>query len=307
MSEGEGLNEDRAVDETTGSDSSEEPSASEEAEAGSWISWFCSLRGNEFFCEVDEDYIQDDFNLSGLSAQVPYYEYALDLILDSDSLADEALTEAQQEMVETAAEALYGLIHARFIITARGLSAMSEKFKSCEFGRCPRVLCHGQPCLPAGLSDLPRASTVKLYCPRCADVYYPRSKYHGNLDGAYFGTTFPHLFVLSYPLLRPPRTVERYMPRVFGFKIHPSAWDAPEPAAGAQQQQQQKAGVAAAADKPGPAPANGQAAASAAAASQQQGGADAPATQQQQQAVADDGKEDSLPSSKGGRKAMATG
>ena len=45
----------------------------------------------------------------------------------------------------------------------------------------------------------------------------------GNADGAYFGTTFPHLLLMTYPSLRPPRAADAYVPRVFGFKLHPSA------------------------------------------------------------------------------------
>ena len=36
----------------------------------------------------------------GLSSQVPYYEFALDIILDVD-YDDENLTEEQQEMIES--------------------------------------------------------------------------------------------------------------------------------------------------------------------------------------------------------------
>ena len=39
------------------------------------------------------------------------------------------------------------------------------------------------PARPLPAADIPRQSTVKLFCPKCEDVYYPRSKYHGNLDG----------------------------------------------------------------------------------------------------------------------------
>ncbi|KAH1118518.1 hypothetical protein GYH30_047330 [Glycine max] len=147
----------------------------------SWISWFCNLRGNEFFCEVDDDYIQDDFNLCGLSSQVPYFDYALDLILDVESSHGDMFTEEQNELIESAAEMLYGMIHARYVLTSKGMAAMLDKYKSYDFGRCPRVYCSGQPCLPVGQSDIPRSSTVKIYCPRCEDLYYPRSKYQGSI------------------------------------------------------------------------------------------------------------------------------
>ena len=152
---------------------------------------------------------------------MPYYDYALDLILDVESPNDDMLTEEQHEMVESAAEMLYGLIHVRFILTTRGMSKMLEKFKNVDFGRCPRVFCSGQNCLPVGQSDVPRTSTVKIFCPKCEDIYYPRSKYQGNIDGACFGTTFPHLFLMTYgATIKPKKPAQCYVPRIFGFKIH---------------------------------------------------------------------------------------
>ncbi|KAG6503676.1 hypothetical protein ZIOFF_036000 [Zingiber officinale] len=175
------LSKNKASDEESETDSEESDVSGSDGEDTSWISWFCNLRGNEFFCEVDDEYIQDDFNLCGLSSQVPYYDYALDLILDVESSHGDTFTEEQNELVESAAEMLYGLIHVRYILTSKGMAAMLEKYKNYDFGRCPRVYCCGQPCLPVGQSDIPRSSTVKIYCPKCEDIYYPRSKYRWSL------------------------------------------------------------------------------------------------------------------------------
>ena len=80
-----------------------------------------------------------------------------------------------------------------------------EKYKKADFGRCPRVLCQSQPLLPVGLSDIPYEKSVKLYCGRCEDIYSPKSSRHGSIDGAYFGTSFPHMLFLVYPNMIPTK------------------------------------------------------------------------------------------------------
>ena len=98
------------------------------------------------------------------------------------------------------------IFHDRYIVTNRGMHAMYEKYRVAAFGRCPHVFCQGQPVLPVGLSDLPRNYTVNVFCPRCHGLYFPKSTRQANIDGAYFGTTFPHLYLMTHPVSCLPLT-----------------------------------------------------------------------------------------------------
>jgi hypothetical protein len=102
------------------------------------------------------------------------------------------------------------------------------------------VQCAGQPVLPVGLKDEIGSHTVKIFCPKCQCVYHPppvRSRSNHNIgsggtagvDGASFGTTFPHLFLMTFSNLVPDPlpTGSAYIPRVFGFRVHQSARQAP--------------------------------------------------------------------------------
>ncbi|KAF1543500.1 Casein kinase II subunit beta, partial [Eudyptes schlegeli] len=120
----------------------------------------------------------------------------------------------QSDLIEQAAEMLYGLIHARYILTNRGIAQMVGR------GRCPRP----QPVPRPGLSDIPGEAMVKLYCPKCMDVYTPKSSRHHHTDGAYFGTGFPHMLFMVHPEYRPKRPANQFVPRLYGFKIHPMAY-----------------------------------------------------------------------------------
>jgi len=69
------------------------------------------------------------------------------------------------------------------------------------------------------MSDKLRTSRVKVYCPKCEESYLPRYK-NMSLDGSFFGTSFPQIFLKNFPyaIILPPK-VYYYEPKIFGFKI----------------------------------------------------------------------------------------
>jgi casein kinase II subunit beta len=65
------------------------------------------------------------------------------------------------ENVQQARE-LYGLIHARFLTTGKGLALLREKYLNGVYGHCQRILCNKQILLPIGLSEDLKYSRVKV-------------------------------------------------------------------------------------------------------------------------------------------------
>ena len=76
--------------------------------------------------------------------------------------------------------------------------------------------------LPIGLNENLKVARVKVYCPKCEDVYYPKKKCR-DVDGAFFGTSFPHLLLMNFTDLVYEKSEEKYTATVYGFKIHKKA------------------------------------------------------------------------------------
>ena len=183
-----------------------------------WISWFCELDGHDYFVEVDEDFITDSFNLFGLKALIPRYDEALEMILSPDTPESEDLKNQNFLDLYQLSMDLYGLIHARFILTQKGLQMMKDKFTKNVFGTCPRILCNRQPVLPIGMSEDLSIARVKVYCPKCKDVYIPRMRFV-DIDGAYFGCSFPHIFLQTFPDFVPKEKPILFVPKIYGFVV----------------------------------------------------------------------------------------
>jgi casein kinase II subunit beta len=148
-----------------------------------WIRVFVSQ--HNWLCAVSDEYVNDNFNLYGLSHSVSHYSEALKLIRGQFDFDDDVPQSLQKE-----AEILYGLIHSRYIVTFGGVQEMVPLYRRKVFGICPRVACKDHPLLPIGLRPNPGEMTVHTFCHSCQDIYTTDC----DLDGSCFGPYFPHLF-----------------------------------------------------------------------------------------------------------------
>ena len=202
-----------------------------------WIKRFLASCRDDALLPLPLDYLLDNFNLAQLAPVVeriasqelpssattapihddksqpfPLYKQALELLVqqpqqDGDDESTSIVVVSPQ--VDTAARALYILLHQRFCLSSRGLDMVRRHFlaaRSSVFGDCPS--CRTVSLLPCGASDqyndmaaatLQQSTTKRYYCQRyccqCRQVFdVPNSQ----VDGCAWGTSFCHLFVASY-------------------------------------------------------------------------------------------------------------
>lgn len=178
--------------------------------------------GHEIFAKVEEEFILDESNLKGIEKYVTNLRRAIFCILNMENSDNDEMPVESTQDIKKSAEITYGLIHARYIQTPKGMKQMSSRYKKGVFGSCPRVLCEHQSLLPFGQSESPGVSPVSFYCPRCQDLYASQKARYAGIDGAFFGPNFAHMFVVNHPLqfIKPKQD---FLGTLFGFKVHKSS------------------------------------------------------------------------------------
>ena len=191
-----------------------------------WVIRFRKRHGNEWLEEIDRDFLRDYTNLTGLDEEICYLSHGLHIILSDglylDSNGNSKIRTKNEDKHLEAAEMLYSLVHARYMLTSKGLEKLFKKYKEGFYGSCPRYYCEKTTVLPIGMSNKLGQGNVKTYCPSCEDIYHTELPGNEPADGASFGTSLPQMFFMAYPALHSSPTIGHYVPKLFGFKIHSS-------------------------------------------------------------------------------------
>ena len=82
----------------------------------SWVKWFLSTPRGKYFVQIDDEYLQNIYNYYGLRQKVPNFKYALDLIR-GPFIPPQNRPAAWPDDIDDYGLCLYGLIHARYLLT----------------------------------------------------------------------------------------------------------------------------------------------------------------------------------------------
>ena len=152
-------------------------------------SMWMDTSSHSWLVDIDDYFLQSTVSYYGLNTLVPHCSRAT-AVIKGRPVDLSSLTRDQVERLAASCRRLYGLLHQRFITSEDGIGKLYKKYQRGVYGKCPRVACKGHHVIPMGMSIEPDEGTVKLWCPKCHDVYNCASK----LDGAYFGPDIPVMF-----------------------------------------------------------------------------------------------------------------
>merc|ERR1712216_106682 len=176
-----------------------ERSSSDYSDEESAIEWLLSQSGNQLLVRVDEDYIEDGFNLYGLNKIIPNFRDTLRLLLTTAEDAEICLEDDYHGPCYQTLLDLYGLIHARYILTTQGMNKVRRKFQNGAYGTDPAH--PTEQILPIGMSDTLGSGSPLGYNIERGEVV-PMPSWGDRLDGAYFGTTATNLILMLNPAMQ---------------------------------------------------------------------------------------------------------
>jgi len=160
-----------------------------------WVYSFCELPGHELYLKVPTQFLLDPVTQNSVAETLPMGSCNIE-ILDLITSGELDLSSPLQKR----AKRYYDIFHSLYVVSPLGLHDLRQKFEQAYFGQCPRVFCSGAALLPVinnfdvfkyaffyvqhfaydqiGLHDKPKKNTVKLFCPKCRDLYHPQNLKH---------------------------------------------------------------------------------------------------------------------------------
>lgn len=168
-----------------------------------WIDNFFKDKANQIMAKVSHKFLITKLNDQNFQSKIANFEDGKSCILTHGERGS-----------ESSAIDVYGRIHALYLLTPDGYHQMLTKFNEKVFLKCPRIQCNDSICFPIGINEAPM---VKMYCPKCKEIYNCES----NLSGSFFGSQYIQILVKEHPELEYKEcSNQQYVPRIFGFKIY---------------------------------------------------------------------------------------